>query len=226
MARLVAKCALAALFTIGGTFAAEPGYFAGAMGGISTLSADGRSEFGNGVEATSLYKPENGPVVRLFAGMDLNNYFSLEGSYAWNSNDITMISLSTAADGTVSSYQQSRGSRQQGVMAEALVYFRDRKSRMRPYLSGGGGAVFVESAQTELISSSGVVTPPPAEFSAARAAWRTAVGIDVRVLPGLQLRYSFSETLQENDFSRYLSPPGQRHLANFQNLFGFVIRSR
>ena len=37
-------------------------------------------------------------------------------------------------------------------------------------------------------------------------------------------RYSFSETITGNPISARLTPPGERNLANFQNLFGFVRR--
>jgi hypothetical protein len=36
------------------------------------------------------------------------------------------------------------------------------------------------------------------------------------------VRYSFSESVSGNPISAQLSPPGQRNLANFQNLFGVV----
>ena len=39
-----------------------PPFFAGAIAGISTLSADARSEVTLGEVAVSLYKPENGPL--------------------------------------------------------------------------------------------------------------------------------------------------------------------
>jgi hypothetical protein len=37
-------------------------------------------------------------------------------------------------------------------------------------------------------------------------------------------RYSFSETISGNPISPSLTPPGERPLMNFQNLFGFVAR--
>ena len=48
---------------------AEGNFFAGVLGGISTLSADGRSVTRRQSIATSLYKPENGPsVMGVFGG--------------------------------------------------------------------------------------------------------------------------------------------------------------
>ena len=49
-----------------------------------------------------------------------------------------------------------------------------------------------------------------------------AVGIDVAVGRGWSARYSFSEGISGNPIGVQLSPPGQRGLANFQNLFGVV----
>jgi hypothetical protein len=51
---------------------------------------------------------------------------------------------------------------------------------------------------------------------------RVAVGIDVSLGGQWSARYSFSESLSGNPISAQLSPPGQRNLANFQNLFGVV----
>ena len=42
--------------------------------------------------------------------------------------------------------------------------------------------------------------------------------------PHLNFRYSFSETISANPISPSLTPPAQRGLANFQNLFGLVYR--
>ena len=56
-------------------------WFAGAGGGVSTLSADGQTRIDNAATAISLYKPENGLSAHAFAGRHLNNYFSLQGSY-------------------------------------------------------------------------------------------------------------------------------------------------
>ena len=66
------------------------------------------------------------------------------------------------------------------------------------------------------------VIPPPAASAATRVLLRVAVGMDVAVGRGWSARYSFSEGLSGNPISVQLSPPGQRGLANFQNLFGVV----
>ena len=65
-------------------------------------------------------------------------------------------------------------------------------------------------------------TRPPAHSVATHALLRVAVGLDVSLGGQWSARYSFSESLSGNPISAQLSPPGQRNLANFQNLFGVV----
>ncbi len=193
------------------------------MGGVSALSADGRATFTPGVTSTSLYKPENGPALNVFGGVHLNDYLSLQGSYIRNRNDVAMISSIAPSQGGATGYEQSRTSRQDGIVGDFLLYFRKRSSWVRPYLATGAGVEFLRSTAKQLNHVSGTPSPPPQEFSAAKAAFRSSVGIDVALGHGVQFRFSFAETIQGNEFSRYLSPPGQRPLAQFQNLFGFVI---
>jgi hypothetical protein len=64
--------------------------------------------------------------------------------------------------------------------------------------------------------------PPPGAFSSTDPILRVAVGIDFRLKNGWAFRYIFSETIQPNPISRQLTPPADRRLANFQNLFGLV----
>jgi hypothetical protein len=214
----------AVLFLTCGPLAAQYSYYVGALGGVSTLSADARSSFASGLASVSQYKPENGPMLNLFAGIDLNDYLSLQANYVWNRNQITMVSVSAPEQGIATSYEQSRTTRQHGVFGDLLVYFRNRRSWVRPYLSAGVGVDFLRSEARRLRSFSGNPVLPPAEFHAATAGFRSAVGIDVAIAGRLQFRYSFAETIQGNEISRHLAPPGKRHMAVFQNLFGFVVR--
>jgi hypothetical protein len=214
----------AVLFLVCGPLAAQRSYYAGALGGVSTISADARSSFASGVASVSQYKPENGPLLNLFAGVDLNDYLSLQGNYLWNRNQVTMVSVSAPEQGIATSYEQTRTTRQHGVFGDLLVYFRGRRSWVRPYLSAGVGVDFLRSEAKQLRSFSGSPVLPPAEFRAATAGFRSAVGIDVALAGRLQFRYSFAETIQGNEISRRLSPPGRRHMAVYQNLFGFVVR--
>jgi outer membrane protein W len=145
----------------------------------------------------------------------------LQANYTWNQNDLTLSSSSPASN---SFYQQRRTSSQQGLVLDVLVYFRRLDSRFRPYLSVGTGFVYFSSTQQQLLASGGAPVLPPSHFSSIRPVLHVPVGIDVAITHRVAFRYSFSETIRENDVSRELSPPGQRSLANFQNLFGIVTR--
>jgi hypothetical protein len=110
------------------------------------------------------------------------------------------------------------------LILDVLVYFRRRGSRIRPYLGTGAGAAHLSSEAEGTARSGGMALLPPPAFSSTRPVFRSHVGMDLRLRGKLDFRYSFSETLGKNDISRHLSPGAPRRLANFQNLFGFVIR--
>jgi len=197
--------------------AADNGFFVGGLGGISTLSADGRSVLTGSEPAAGLYKPENGPALDVFAGWHATGYLSLQGNYVRNSNDLSITGILGDA-----SFEQARRSSQNAFIGDAMLYFRNRHSWVRPYLSAGAGAVRIDSVATGVTSDTGSLPLPPQEFSATRFALRVAVGIDLLLRNGWGFRYSFSETKSGNPFSKQLVPAGQRGLANFQNLFGVV----
>jgi len=199
---------------------AQAPYFAGAVGGIATISADGQSSLGSAA-AVSSYKPENGPAFNGFAGMHLWEYVSLQGNYVWNRNSFRMTSV-LAGDSAAVFYEQLRRSSQHGAFADLLLYFRNRQSRIRPYLSVGGGVVRFSSMAEMLTASGGTPLLPPIEFVSTEPALRVAVGIDLAISQGWSFRYTFSESIRGNPISTRLAPPGDRNLANFQNLFGFV----
>jgi hypothetical protein len=196
-------------------------YYAGGIAAMAILSADGRSIVSATASQVSLYKPENGPAVNLFLGRYLGNYVSVQGNYIWNSNDLTFVSSSILPQGASFSSER-RDSSQTSVIGDILVFFRDRGSRVRPYLSTGIGLVHVRSSQQKQDVISGSPILPPHDFSANTAGLRVAVGIDVKLRYGFSFRYSFSETISSNPISDRLSPAGQRALKNFQNLWGFV----
>jgi hypothetical protein len=81
-----------------------------------------------------------------------------------------------------------------------------------------------KSSEVELRAIRGTPLLPPKNVASTGLALRIAVGIDVTLNHAWSFRYSFSETISQNPISAQLSPPGQRNLANFQNLFGFVRR--
>lgn len=211
-----------ALFTILMPLPIRAGnFYAGALGGLATLSGDGRSILSPSSSQVSLYKPENGPAMNLFAGWDISDYVSLQGNYVWNRSDLTLVSSGFGSKGPFS-YQEFRESQQSSFLGDLLVYFRKQDSRVRPYLSGGTGVVKLRSSEGSLRDLIGTPGLPPHTFSSANVGLRVAVGMDVRLRKGWAFRYSFSETMSHNPISDELSPPGQRGLKNFQNLFGFV----
>jgi hypothetical protein len=195
--------------------------YAGVIGGIATLSADAGSQLTSSGLALSSYSPQNGGAINIFAGAHFHNYFSAQANYIWNENDLLMSSASSDAS---TFYQQSRSSSQHALIADFLIYFRKRGSRIRPYLGTGSGVVHLSSTAKTVLRSGGSPVLPPSSFSSNRPVLRSHVGIDVRLSSRLDFRYSFSETIGKNDISKHLSPPAPRRLANFQNLFGFVVR--
>jgi hypothetical protein len=194
--------------------------YVGVIGGISTLSADAGSSTTISGLSLSAYSPQNGGALNVFAGFHLHNYFSIQADYIWNENDLVLSSASSTSN---TFYQQARASSQHAAVFSFLIYFRRRSSRIRPYLGTGGGLLHLSSTESELLRSGGKLALPPSTFSATRPLFRSHVGIDLRLFRRLGFRYSFSENLSKNDISKHLSPPAPRRLANFQNLFGFVV---
>jgi hypothetical protein len=196
-------------------------YFAGTVAGISTLSADAQTSITSGRTAVSLYRPFNGPAINVFGGIHVNDLLTLQGNYVYNANDLTAVSTRVSATGE-DLFEQQRMSSQHAFIGDVLIYFRNRQSWARPYLSGGVGGVRLRSVTQHLISSRGTPDLLPDEFTSIAPALRVAVGIDLTIHTGWAFRYSFSETIRRNAISGRLMPAGERNLANFQNLFGIV----
>jgi hypothetical protein len=189
-------------------------------GGIATLAADARSEITPSSVEAALYKPENGPALNVFVGSHFHDYLTVQVNYVWNRNDVALTSLrATGVD--LSFYEVPRTSSQHAMVGDLLLYFRERRRVVRPYLSAGVGVVRLEMrANGEGLVRNAAL--PPASSGTTRALLRVAVGIDVALGREWSARYSFSESLSGNPISAQLFPPGQRNLANFQNLFGVV----
>ena len=196
--------------------------FTGVAVGIATLAADARSEITSSGADVSLYKPETGPALNIFVGSHVHEYLTVQGNYVWNRNDVTLTSV-RATDSGPSFYDAPRVSSQHAFIGDLLVYFRERRSAIRPYLSAGVGVVRFQTAArgSDNVRNAAL---PPATPVASHAVLRVAVGLDMSLGGGWGVRYSFSEGLSSNPISAQLSPAGQRSLANFQNLFG-VVRS-
>src|SRR5262249_56138417 len=66
--------------------------YVGALGGLATLSGDGRYVVTSASTATSLYDPNSGGAVSFFGGIHLFKYVSVQSNYIWNRNDVTLVS--------------------------------------------------------------------------------------------------------------------------------------
>ncbi len=205
------------------TATAQAQFYAGVLGGVSTLSGDARSLLSPGSTAFSSYDPENGGALEVLVGRHFSDYFTIQADYIWNRNALTLTSAAFN-NGTPQGYQETRRSSQQSVIGDILVYFRKRDSRLRPYLSVGTGLVHFASSQKRLEQVLGTPDLPLQHFSSNMIGLHVPVGMDVNLGKGWVFRYTFSETLSKNPVSDRLSPPGHHSLKNFQNLFGFVRR--
>jgi hypothetical protein len=194
--------------------------YVGGLFGVSTLSADGRSVTTASGAMLSLYKPENGPALNLFGGVHVAEYFTLQANWMWNRNDVRLVSSFVTPQGG-GYYEQGRHSRQHAAVLDGLIYFRRLNSVVRPYLGTGLSLLHFSSAESGSVTARGLA-PPQGDIASTRLGLRSHVGIDVRLSRHFRFRYSFSETISRNPISPSLSPPGQRGLANFQNLFGIV----
>ena len=202
---------------------AQAQFYAGVLGGVSTLSGDARSLLSPDSTAFSSYDPKNGGAVQVLVGRHFSDYFTLQTDYIWNRNALT-LTAAAFQNGIQNGYQETRNSTQQSLIADVLVYFRKRDSRLRPYLSVGTGLVHFASSVERIKQAMGTPGPPPQNFSSNMIALHVPVGMDVNLGKGWAFRYTFSETLSKNPVSDRLSPPGQHSLKNFQNLFGIIRR--
>ena len=167
--------------------------FVTGLGGVAILSGASAIRAG----AASNYDAKIGPAANIAIGYHFNDWFSAQAGYIWNQNRLVTNQLSGSA------LAQSESIRiQHAASFDALVYFRARPSRVRPYLSAGPAIVSILNR------------PKPG--------LRIAVGMDVRVRPGWGFRYSFSEMTTTNSFSAALQPPASAKLMNFQHLFGVI----
>lgn len=218
--RMFAWTLLMWLSTAGAAPAQEAAWFAGGIAGVSALSADARAVVAPATVAVSMYAPETGPALNVLIGRHLREYVSFQANYLWNRNDLALVGVQVIDEGA-SFYEQARHSSQHALVGDMLVYFRARRSRLRPYLSTGVGVIRFKSRAV----GQGVVRRsvlPPDEFVQTQTTLRVAVGMDVVIRRGWRVRYSFSESLSRNPISAQLSPQAPRNLANFQNLVGLL----
>ena len=200
--------------------AQEAPYFLGAVAGSSQLSGDPSSNVTSEGFATSMYHAHTGPAVNVFFGVHQWEYVTLQGNYTWNQNDVTFFAAEGSATGS-RFYEQPRTSTQHALIGDVLVYFRARRSRIRPYLSGGVGVLRLSSETLPGLIDGGLQAPASSSTTTDFTT-RVVVGVDVPVGAGWSVRYSFSENLGPNPLSRRLEPQGTRPLMNFQNLVGVM----
>lgn len=201
---------------------AQPRYFTGAGGGIAALSGGGSSTIGAQASAISLYKPGLGPAVHAYFGRHAWEYVGVQAAWSWNRNPLTFSSSASLGDGPAAVYEQKRSSSQHGLGADVLLYFRERRSFIRPFLAVGVNWMRLESKAQSLSTASGPVLLPPAAFTANKPGLRAAAGIDLMHRSGWGLRYAFLETIQANAIGARLAPRTQGALMNFQNQFSLV----
>jgi hypothetical protein len=215
----IAWIAVAVVCFVPATLTAQRFTYFGAMGGVATLSGDGSAVVTAQSASTSLFSPMNGGAADIFFGVHLFSYVSVQADYVWSRNDVVLVS-NQGSPGTLSFYRQPQELTQNAFLANVLVYFRKRGSRIRPYLSEGVGGVLIRSRSSGGGVSGGNPALLPGSSDHASVALRTSVGLDVRLLRCCFFRYSFGETLTRNTFGDQLSPPEHRIPKNFQNLFG------
>ena len=194
--------------------------YVGGLFGVSTLSGDARSHTTAAAAEASMYKPENGVALNLFAGAHLARFVSMQANYIFNRNALTLFASSTSPGAF---YEQPRESSQHALVADLLLYFRNRQSGIRPYLGTGLAVVRFRSPAVTGGMIHGIA-PPPGDIASTKVALRSHVGIDFRLGRRWSFRYSFSETISGNPISPHLMPMGERGLANFQNLFGMLMQ--
>jgi hypothetical protein len=216
---LLAKVLGISLFAIASSapVLAQAGRFAGAGPGIAILSAGSEAVIDSSTASLSNYKPARGALVHVFAGIHLSDYWSLQATWSANRNELTMSS-SLAAAGF---YQQRRSSSQQNLGGDLLLYFRNRRSFVRPFLSVGLNSMWFSSEPIETVAASGSLSPP-ASFKEQAPGLRVAAGADLMLPSGWGFRYAFLENMQRNVIGASLSPPANPVLMNFQHIFGFV----
>jgi len=66
--------------------------YVGGMGGIATLSGDANAVITPTSASTSSYDPSNGGAASGFVGVHIFNYVSLQADYAWNRNNVVLVS--------------------------------------------------------------------------------------------------------------------------------------
>jgi hypothetical protein len=184
---------------------AQPAWYAAVLGGIATLSGDTRTP-ASGPIAVAFYEPNNGAAWNLAAGRHLSDWFSVQGNYIGNRNRLQWTYFGDNLR-IITPYRTA----QHAGVADLLLYFRERRNWIRPYLSAGIGAAHTRAD---------LRIPQLGKETSVEVLMRVAVGVDVLLKRNLRFRYSFSESLSGNPFAGPV--PAKKAFMNFQNLFGAV----
>lgn len=193
--------------------------YAGFLGGVSTLSADGRTDIDSSPARVAIYDPKNGQSISGFGGRYFGNYLAIQVSYIWNRNQLTLTQIASMGPAESISVQ-TRESRRHQAALDLLIYFREKPSAVRPYLSFGVGLRGLNSTFRHFTIQRNATLTPPLAFSKTDPVARFAVGMDVKVQRDWRLRYTFVETIGTNAVNRLLEPRPSRNLMTFYNLFG------
>ncbi|BDC49218.1 hypothetical protein F183_A15340 [Bryobacterales bacterium F-183] len=169
--------------------------FVSAQGGAAAIS-NGAAVSASPVAAAS-YDSKPGAAFAASAGYLFNDWIGAESVYSFNRNRI----LTSEVAGS-SLNQREFTAKQHSWTFEAMLYFRPRTSRIRPYLSAGPS--LVQARERTL------------------GGLRVAVGTDLMLSNGWGFRYSFSEVMSRNPLATDLRPSIGGKLLNFQNQFGIV----
>lgn len=208
---------LLTLLTLTCAIAQPSRFFVGGGPGVAVLSGGSGAVVGPAAASISNYEPKIGAQAHVFGGWNPWEYISLQGAWSFNRNALTFNS--TAANGF---YRQERKSSQQNAGADLMLYFRERKSFVRPFLSAGVNYMWFKSTPTEVVAASGPLLPPPM-YSDRAFGFRVAAGTDLVHRNGWGFRYAFMEHLQQrNVIGLRLTPRAPGQLMNFQHLFGII----
>lgn len=134
--RCFALTCVMALISVPAVAQNESRAFAGALFGVSALSADAQAVTTDAEAAVSLYDPKNGLALNVFSGIHVAQYFAIQVNWMWNRNDLTLVSAYTSPQ-PGGFYEQTRDSSQHAVVFDGLIYFRGLDSAIRPYLGTG-----------------------------------------------------------------------------------------
>ncbi len=182
--------------------------FAGGGIGVSVLSEAAKAAVdSNGTASSSLYHAGKGPIAHAFAGWRFHDYMAVQGQYVWTRNSIHIQSVRGAAF-----FQQQLNVAQNEFGADFLLFFRDRKSWIQPFLTVGIGVTRFSGAGDA------------ARVNASKMGLRVAAGVDVMSRGAWGFRYAFLETIGGNPIAGALNPPAGQGLMTFKNLFGVIWR--